>query len=213
MTLDSIRNVEFTRGRGYRADEVDDFIDACVETMEALQRENDTLNQKMKVLADKLVEYRHDEDSIRSALLSAQRTGDGILRDAKEQAEKIVQEAQEKAQKLREDSQGAIGDEQKELERVQREVAAFKARMLTLYKEHLALINVLPEVKEEPEAPADDVVVAPEAEAPAEEPPVPGEMKSVSRFSDIKFGADYHIADDDEEGTPSRAHNPFRKKK
>ena len=93
MTLDSIRNVEFTRGRGYRADEVDDFIDACVETMEALQRENDTLNQKMKVLADKLVEYRHDEDSIRSALLSAQRTGDGILRDAKEQAEKIVQEA------------------------------------------------------------------------------------------------------------------------
>ena len=92
MTLDSIRNVEFSRGRGYRADEVDDFIDACVETVETLQRENETLNQKMKVLADKLVEYRNEEDSIRAALLSAQRTGDIIIREAKDQAEQILQE-------------------------------------------------------------------------------------------------------------------------
>lgn len=227
MTLDSIRNVEFSRGRGYRADEVDDFIDACVETVETLQRENETLNQKMKVLADKLVEYRNEEDSIRAALLSAQRTGDIIIREAKDQAEQILQEAQEKARRAREDCQGAITDEQKELDRVQREVAAFKARMLSLYKEHLALINVLPEVKEapaaaeeepvtaaEPVTPAEDVVVAPEA-ASADEAPAEETMKSVSRFSNLKFGADYNISDDDDEDDEDdkKAHNPFRRKK
>ena len=76
MTLEDIRNVAFSRGRGYRAEEVDDFIDECVAAMEQLVRENDVVNQKMKVLADKLAEYRNDEDSIRSALLNAQRTGD-----------------------------------------------------------------------------------------------------------------------------------------
>ncbi len=251
LTLDAIRNVQFNRGRGYRADEVDEFIDECIETMEALQRETEVLNQKIKVLADKVTEYRAEEDNIRAALISAQRTGDVVLREANEKAEKIVAEANEKARRIREDAEGAIGDEQHELKRIKKEVASFKARMLGLYKEHLSLINVLPEEKEElpaeQPAPVAETVVAPVEELPVEQPvveeaPAPieqtvvpeeetvvvppeivsesveveetAEMKPVSRFANLKFGANYNIADDDdEEDTGKRAHNPFRKKK
>lgn len=47
--------------------------------VEALNREKQDLQKKLEVLADKLVEYRNDEDSIRTALLSAQRLGDATL--------------------------------------------------------------------------------------------------------------------------------------
>lgn len=236
MTLDAIRNIEFNRGRGYRADEVDDFIDSCVETVEALQRENQTLNQKLKVLADKLVEYRNEEDNIRSALLSAQRTGEIIIREAKEQAERILKDAEDSARREREDCRGAITDEQKELQRVRQEAAAFREQLLSLYKEHLSLINLLPKKEalvedsaEEDGSSAEetpvaaDTVVEPEAVSDQEdtEENDEREMTSVSRFSNLKFGADYDIREDDEEeenddeddDEGKQGHNLFRKRR
>ncbi len=215
MTLDDIRNVEFNRGRGYRADEVDDFIDDCVEAMEALVRENEDLKQKMQVLAEKVNEYRTDEDNIRGALLNAQRTGENILREANAKAEQILNEAEAKAQNIREDAKGAIAQENDELARMQREVSAFRTRMLSLYKEHLALISALPELKEEiavPTAENENVVGIPEEPEQTEEIEET-EMKPISRFEGLKFGADYDISADDEDDEDDRSHNPFRKKK
>ena len=222
MTLDSIRNVEFTKGRGYRADEVDDFIDACTETVEQLFRERDELNQKMKLLADKLVEYRNEEDSIRSALLNAQRTGDTVIREAEQKAAQVREEAQREADSMRAAALNQIEAEKLELDRVQREVAAFKARMLGLYKEHLALIQVLPESepeapapeteeKSEPAEPAGDVVVTPPTEEPAAPVENEAEMKPLSRFANLKFGNDYDIYADTEDDEPSSGTHSKRK--
>lgn len=234
MTLENIRNVEFNRGRGYRAEEVDDFIDACADTVQQLMQEKEELNQKMKVLADKLVEYRNDEDSIRAALLNAQRTGDTVLREAEQKAQQIIEEAKTEAENARQALLARVEEEKQELERVQREVAAFKERLLSLYKEHLELLRLLPEeetpapvaqesaepvetapseaVTEEipvavaEEQPAgDNVVIAPPIEEVVAVPVEEQDMKPVSRFSNLKFGNDYDIsADDDDEPTPRR---------
>lgn len=226
MTLDEIRNVEFSRGRGYRAEEVDDFIDACAATVEQLLREKEELNQKMKVLADKVVEYRNDEDSIRAALLNAQRAGDAALREAEEKAAQLRSDAQREAENIHQTALGKIDAEKAELERVQREVAAFKARMLSLYKEHLELIGMLPEeektaeaapaettpVEEAPVAAEPDVVVAPAVEEAVPAKEAEEEMKPMSRFSDLKFGNDYDIhADEDEDD--EKASRGFLKKR
>ncbi len=228
MTLEDIRNIEFSKGRGYRADEVDDFIDECVEAMQHLLQENAETNRKMKVLADKVAEYRNDEDSIRSALLSAQRTGDSILREAESKAKMLLEQAQQEAEAKRLDLLAAVEEQQAELVRTKQEVAAFKEKMLALYKEHLALIKVLPEIPEEPATadeqseepvtvaePEESVVVVPDAEETATA--VDDEdMKPLSRFSDLKFGNDYDIhSDTDEEDEDDNASSKglFRKKK
>lgn len=235
MTLENIRNVEFNRGRGYRAEEVDDFIDACADTVQQLMQEKEELNQKMKVLADKLVEYRNDEDSIRAALLNAQRTGDTVLREAEQKAQQIIEEAKKEAEKAREALYARVEQEKQELERIQREVAAFKERMLTLYKEHLELLKLLPDEEAAAEEPAAPVEAAPAEEA-AEETPAPlteeepvsenvivappveeiiavpdeeQDVKPVSRFSNLKFGNDYDISADDDDDEPA----PRRKKR
>ena len=80
-TAEDIRNITFTKSLGgYKTGEVDDFIDICADTVEELTKTNADLKKKMELLANKVVEYRNDEDSIRTALLSAQRMGDTVLR-------------------------------------------------------------------------------------------------------------------------------------
>lgn len=233
MTLEDIRNIEFNRGRGYRSEEVDDFIDECVATMEHLAQENAEVNQKMKALADKVAEYRNDEDSIRAALLSAQRTGDTIIREAQAKAKALLDSAERDADAARRDLLANIERETNELARIKNEVTQFKAKLLALYKEHLSLVNLLPdEVAEEPvaeEEPAaeeaavvepveddsDMIVVAPITEESVQEE-ADEELKPLSRFADLKFGNDYDIREDDDEeddddDQPSRG--LFRKKK
>ncbi len=233
MTLEDIRNVEFSRGRGYRSEEVDDFIDECVEAMEHLVRENVEVNQKMKALADKVAEYRNDEDNIRSALLSAQRTGDTIIREAEAKAKALLESAQQDADAARRDLLADIEREKSELARVKNEIAQFKAKLLQMYKEHLSLINLLPEeAAEQPDAAEESVSKAPAVAPPQEDDsdmivvaPVTEEsvqevadeeLKPLSRFADLKFGDDYDIHEDEEESDddddqPSRG--LFRKKK
>lgn len=55
------------------------------------------LERKIEALADKLEEYRRDEDSLKSAVFEAQKLGSSIVRDSKAKAERILQEANEKA--------------------------------------------------------------------------------------------------------------------
>lgn len=216
MTLDEIRHVEFTRGRGYRAEEVDDFIDECVETLEQYRKDNEEATQKMKMLADKLAEYRNDEDSIRAALLNAQRAGDTALREAEEKAALIIEEAQTRAKEIEAESQKQIGEQKQELERVRREVSQFKQQLLTMYKEHLAQINVLPEAEEVAvtETTEEVITVSPIAEEDTEVPAQPQEeQQPLSRFADLKFGEDYRIEEDTDNEEDEAPRGFFRKKK
>lgn len=145
-TPQEIRSIEFTKTLGgYKTTEVDDFIDGCADTVEALLKEKNELAKKLEVLADKLVEYRNDEDSIRTALLSAQRLGDTVVREANHKAGLILDDANIKAKKIEETAKRNIVDEEKELERVKKEVSLFKNRMMSIYREHLSLIGLLPE--------------------------------------------------------------------
>lgn len=177
LTGEDIRNVRFNKSMGgYKVNEVDDFLDECAMTVDTLLREKDELSKKLEVLADKLVEYRNDEDNIRTALLSAQRLGDTVVREAKHKAGLILDDAKIKAEKIHDTARRDIQDEERELKRIQQEVANFKSKMLSLYREHLSLIDVLPEPEKEataspPAAQTEEPSVETEA-APAQSPAV-----------------------------------------
>lgn len=173
LTANEIRNIRFTKSMGgYKTTEVDDFIEDCAGTVASLAASKAELEKKLEVLADKLVEYRNDEDNIRTALLSAQRLGDTVVREAKHKAGLILDDARIKAEKMQELAQRNIKDEELELERIRREITNFKARMLSIYREHLALIDILPEVREEKEQPAEQTETPPPDAAAEVETPV-----------------------------------------
>ena len=205
-TATDIRNVEFSKNMGgYKAVEVDAFVESCADTVEALTAEKDALNKKLAILADSLMEYRRDEDSIRSALLSAQRMGDSIVKEANEKAEQITAAANAEAAAIVENAKKDIASYENELERVKKEVSDFKASVLTLYKEHLALLKRVPEYQApvQTEAPAPQevapVVVEPEQPEAAEEPAPSAPAQPRSKFANLKFGENYSLDNDDDE--------------
>ena len=56
---------------GYDARSVDMMLDQAADDMEALERENAELRAKLKVMVDKIEEYRRIESGIRQALMTA----------------------------------------------------------------------------------------------------------------------------------------------
>lgn len=168
LTVQDIQDVHFRKSFGcYRTDGVDAFLDRCAETVDALTRTNADNEHKMQVLGQSILDYRAQEDTIRNALMNAQRMSNTILEEARQQAEQIVAQATEQATHIHESAEADVQMERAEMKRVQEEVAAFKARLLSIYREHLTLIGVLTE--DEPVAePSKSEKEQPASEQPAE---------------------------------------------
>ncbi|MDR1564226.1 MAG: DivIVA domain-containing protein [Oscillospiraceae bacterium] len=143
LSLNEIRNVHFRTSnfRGYKAEDVEAFIDEVQQSYDQLLKENADLQKKVDVLAQKLEEYQHEEDAIRSALMNAQKLGDASLRDAKHKSEIILKDATIKAEKIVSNAQSEIKREKEIVDRMQKDVSDFKTNLLKLYKEHLQIIN------------------------------------------------------------------------
>ena len=99
LTPQDIQNKEFGKAvfGGYDMAAVDDFLEELTDDYASLYKENAILKSKMKVLVEKVEEYRATEDAMRMALVTAQKTGDSITRDATEKSTAMVSEAEEKS--------------------------------------------------------------------------------------------------------------------
>lgn len=84
MTPQDIREKIFEKAvfGGYDMGSVDDFMEEMASELETAQRESATLKAKMKVLVDKIEEYRASEDAMRMTLLSAQKLSSQIESEA-----------------------------------------------------------------------------------------------------------------------------------
>lgn len=144
LTAKDIREIKFARSMGgYKTAEVDDFLDRCADAFEEMIRINDENERKMQVLAETVMDYRNQEDSIRSALISAQRMSESVISEARKQADDIRDAARAEAESMHEKAISDTAAEQEELRRIKQEVADFKAKLLATYREHLTLIGVL----------------------------------------------------------------------
>ena len=155
MNPKDIAGKKFEKGGmfGYKPEEVDEYLKDMAYEFAQLSKEKAELERKLEILAEKVREYRNDEDAIKEALLGAQRQGKEIVADAKRSAERILAEANVKAEEIIGGTKFQIEKERSMLGRMQREVSDFKAKLLSLYKSHLDLITALPEVEDKRPAP------------------------------------------------------------
>lgn len=88
-------------GRGtYEADDVDSFFSEVTASYEQMFRENGELVKKISLLAERVSQYKNDEDNIRRALLTAERMADKIQREAQQAAQEQIDSAEKKSQEL-----------------------------------------------------------------------------------------------------------------
>jgi cell division initiation protein len=196
LSLNDIINIGFRKSgfSGYRADDVDSFVDSVRESYEELLKRCETAEaevvklkeenrqniEKLKVLANKIEEYRNQEDEIKNALISAQKLSEASVREARHKAEIILKDAELKAERVVADADRKIVEQKKEFERMQKTVSDFRSKLLGIYKEHLTLIDALPGFKPETAAPQQPAPAqkAPEEHAEKEAAPVGEEPKA-----------------------------------
>ena len=82
---------------GYNMAQVDEFLDVLTEDYSALYSENAVLKSKMKVLVEKVEEYRSTEEAMRKALMAAQRMADDLVKEAEQKRAQILEEAEAEA--------------------------------------------------------------------------------------------------------------------
>jgi len=134
---------------GYNMTMVDEFLDELTDDYTALYKENAALKAKMKVLVDKVEEYRATEDSMRSALLAAQKMASSMVSEAEEKKETLLADAEMEARaKI-----GALHDEivfeQKRLNAVKAATKSFVDQTRAICESQLKQLETLPDLTPE----------------------------------------------------------------
>ena len=83
LKAQDIRVVTFDKGmRGYNTEDVDAFLAQMADQVEAMEAEKAEIEKKLYMLAEKVAEYRKDENNLKAALLNAQRLGENVIQEA-----------------------------------------------------------------------------------------------------------------------------------
>ena len=103
---------------GYNMAMVDEFLDELTDDYTALYKENAALKAKLKVLVEKVEEYRATEDSMRATLLTAQRMADSIVKEAEQKRDQMMTQAEidAKMKITRLKNETAANEERKEIQ-------------------------------------------------------------------------------------------------
>lgn len=180
LTPQEIQEKKFEKALlgGYDMSQVDNFLDQVLADYSSLYKENATLKSKMRVLVDKIEEYRAVDDEMRKALYNAQITAQEIESRARKEAEETVRAAKENAAAI-------IRDLQIEIERENRRLEEAKALCDRFGKQMQAAISAgSRELEALLQKPADQFPVTPvqpepapaPAEAPVQDDFIPEEM-------------------------------------
>ena len=175
ITSEDVRRVTFDRAmRGYRCEDVDDYLKQVADSMDALAAANAEQQKKLVLLAQSVAQYRAEEDTLRTTMLNAQRMGDNVIHEAKQSAAEIIRNANIKAEDRERSAQDAVELARQEIVTLKKEADAFKKNLLDMYSKHIKLLSKIPEYAPESAQPAEtqpEPVSQPVAES-AYQPPV-----------------------------------------
>lgn len=147
---------------GYNMAMVDEFLDELTDDYTALYKENAALKAKMKVLVEKVEDYRATEDSMRATLLTAQKMADSIVHEAEDKREQMLAKAENDAREKLGQLRGELEEAQARLRQGQLELAKFVAASRELCSKELCFLEQLPDLPVE-------AAPAPEQAAPVAE--------------------------------------------
>ncbi len=133
-----LKNKAFSKAvRGYSPAEVDDHIEFLIEKYTELYRENAELNRKLGIVVTKLDEIQEEEASIRSTLVSAQKMGEKIIKDATDKADLITDSIKDRCEAVIVDFKRRMVAEKEELWKLRTGVLDFKQEIFELYRKHI----------------------------------------------------------------------------
>ena len=181
LTPQEVSTHAFTKAAlgGYNMAMVDEFLDELTDDYTALYKENAALKAKLKVLVEKVEEYRSTEDAMRATLLTAQKMADSIVHEAEAKRDQILAQAETGAREKIEDYRREMSEAEERLRQGQLELSKFIAASRDICSKELSFLDQLPQLTVAEPAPAaeptpveeiEEKVMAAFKEQPVEEP-------------------------------------------
>lgn len=215
--INKIRDVRFNKANigGYRTDEVDEFISSVEDMVVAFNSREQELTSEIKKLENRVAGYERDENYIKEAIVSAKKISDMEIKEAKQKADCIIKEASEKTNDLMVERDLELKTKEEMLNKMKKEVADFKSRLLNEYKVHLKMISSIEKgysnqenVQEGTDNSKKNIVIS-ESNTEEIKKVAGGEKTDLDRAKNnvenkfeklggIKFGANYDIKKDDD---------------
>lgn len=158
ITPVDLENKEFKKNfRGYDIDEVETFLTELSKDYAKSYRENASLKDKNAILTDAIENYKEMEETMRSAIISAQRTSEEILKNAHEQADVIIKDAKVRAQEIMNELDANIQVLKRESAEIEGRNMLLRAKLKTVLNTYLNMLDEIPvaeneEIKEIKEA-------------------------------------------------------------
>ena len=213
ISSEDVRRVTFEKSmRGYRCDDVDDYLKQVAESMEELSAKNDDLQKKLVVLAQRIDQYRAEEDTLRTTMINAQRLGENVIREAKQKAAEIIRAANMKAEDREQRARDDVELAKQEIVTLKSEADSFKRSLMEMYRKHINLISKLPEYRKpeeeepapaEPDKPAAEPVQSVPAEPAYTEPAQPAQTVPQPEASAPQQETHYYEPADAPQSTPA----------
>jgi len=202
---------------GYDMQSVDEFLEPLTEDYVTLYKENALLKSKMRVLVEKLEEYRRNESSMRDAIVNAQKTCDKMVREAEAKCTKMLNDANATAAESAKNADTLIAAENARVEEAKQaaaqKISEIQDQMKTCIQalERIKTANRPAEAKSEvvafdyenpngssnADAVADEIsstlealVGTTEDTAPKAEPKHP-QSETTGKFTNLQFGRNY----------------------
>lgn len=192
MTPQDIREKTFEKAMfgGYDMAAVQNYQEEVATELANAQKEIAVLKGKMKVLVDKIEEYRASEDAMRLAILSAQKVGKQIEDDAQARADKILSEAKNTSDRILGGLQHETANEEAKLLNAKTSCAKFLEDVRNLCLTQLEYLDGVagskaasaPRAAARPTAsaaPAEPASAAPAEPVPAAQPEAPAAAQPV----------------------------------
>ncbi len=181
LTPQQIQEISFEKAifGGYDMASVDEILEPLTEDYLTLYKENSVLKSKMRILVEKLEEYRRQEATMQSAILAAQKTCEQMTVEAEKKCAKMLRDAEAEAAAKAQNADQLVGTEQERLEAAKQATAQFIDGMERRLNRQLELLaelrkQELPEQTPPPEEPAlpfdydkDPIAPTPEEKADA----------------------------------------------
>lgn len=141
-TID-IQNKEFNKGfRGYKQEEVDEFLEQVAKEYEAAIKEKISLEENIKQLEEKLEQYQRLENTLHNSIIVAQETAEDVKRNAGKEADLIRREAEKDAQRILEEARYKASRILAEHEEVYKQAQIFKLRFRSFVEAQLATLEL-----------------------------------------------------------------------
>lgn len=142
LTPIDIHNKEFsTKFKGFEPEEVNDYLDEVIRTIEQLIRDNKDLEKRIRFSEEKVAYFNSIQETLNKSIIVAQEAADRLKENARKDAEIIIFEAEKAAEGLLKEAAEKATQINRETDVLKKETRLFRQRLQIMVESQLELIK------------------------------------------------------------------------